>query len=116
MRNFLIILLFIVVVALLNTLIGGLAGQVLASLFAAIILFTGKGDILIAGYNTASKEEKEKCNIKRLRFLVGSIFILSACLMALRDMDIMGRGLFVVSTIVLVIATLILANTWAMKK
>ena len=116
MRNFLIILLFIVVIALLNTLIGGLAGYALASLFAAIILFTGKGDILIAGYNTASKEEKEKCNIKRLRFLVGSIFILSAFLMALRDMDIMGRGLFVISSIILVIATLILANTWAMKK
>ena len=116
MRNFLIILLFIVVTALLNTLIGGVAGYALASLFAAIILFTGKGDILIAGYNTASKEEKEKCNIKRLRFLVGSIFILSAFLMALRDMDIMGRGLFVISSIILVIVTLILANTWAMKK
>lgn len=116
MRNFLIILLFIVVTALLNTLIGGVAGQALVSLFVAIIFFTGKGDILIAGYNTASKEEKEKCNIKRLRFLVGSIFILSAFLMALRDMDIMGRGLFVISTIILVIATLILANTWAMKK
>ena len=116
MRNFLIILLFIVVTALLNTLIGGVAGQALASLFAAIILFTGKGDILIAGYNTASKEEKEKCNIKRLRFLVGSIFILSAFLMALRDMDIIGRGLFVISTMILVIVTLILANTWAMKK
>ena len=116
MRTFLIILLFIVVTALLNTLIGGVAGQALVSLFVAIILFTGKGDILIAGYNTASKEEKEKCNIKRLRFLVGSIFILSAFLMALRDMDIMGRGPFVISTIKLVIATLILANTWAMKK
>lgn len=116
MRNFLIILLFIVVTALLNTLIGGLAGYALASLFAAIILFTGKGDILIAGYNTASKEEKEKCDIKRLRFLVGSIFILLACLIVLRDMDIMGRGLFVISSIILVIVTLILANTWAMKK
>ena len=58
MRNFLIILLYIVVIALLNTLIGGLADQALASLFFAIILFTGKGDILIAGYNTASEEEK----------------------------------------------------------
>ena len=116
MRNFLIILLFIVVTALLNTLIGGVAGYALASLFFAIILFTGKGDILIAGYNTASKEEKEKYDIKRLRFLGGSIFILLACLIALRDMDIMGRGLFVISSIILVIVTLILANTWAMKK
>lgn len=116
MKNFLVILLLIVVIALLNTLIGGAAGQALASLFVAIVLFIGKGDFLIAGYNTASKEEKEKCNIKRLRFLVGSIFILSAFLMALRDMDIMGRGLFVISTIILVIVTLILANTWAKKK
>ena len=116
MKNFLVILFLIVVIALLNTLIGGAAGQALASLFVAIVLFIGKGDFLIAGYNTASQEEKDKCNIKRLRFLVGSIFILSAFLMALRDMDIMGRGLFVISTIILVIATLILANTWAMKK
>ena len=63
MRNFLIILLFIVVTALLNTLIGGVAGQALASLFFAIILFTGKGDILIAGYNTASKEATNLCKL-----------------------------------------------------
>ena len=36
----------------------------------AIIFLMGKGDKLIAGYNTASEEEKSKVNIKRLRLLM----------------------------------------------
>ena len=114
MKNFLIILLLIVVIALLNTLIGGAAGQALASLFVAIVLFIGKGDFLIAGYNTASKEAKEKCNIKRLRLIMGSCFILLGALLLF--MDTIGLGLFMAATLLLVIMTIILANTWAKKK
>ena len=114
MKNFLVILLLIVVIALLNTLIGGAAGQALASLFVAIVLFIGKGDFLIAGYNTASKEEKEKCNIKRLRLIMGSCFILLGTLLVF--MDTIGLGLFMAATLLLVIMTIILANTWAKKK
>ena len=114
MRNFLIILLFIVVTALLNTLIGGVAGQALVSLFVAIILFTGKGDILIAGYNTASKEEKEKCNIKRLRLITASVFLLLSALLAFKDA--IGDGLFIAATLLFVVVAIILANTWGMKK
>ena len=33
----------------------------------AVIFLMGKGDKLIAGYNTASEEEKKKVDIKRLR-------------------------------------------------
>ncbi|MBR4227934.1 MAG: DUF3784 domain-containing protein, partial [Bacteroidales bacterium] len=36
-------------------------------LVMGIIIIIGKGDNLIAGYNTASKEERAKYNIKRLR-------------------------------------------------
>ena len=114
MKNFLIILLLIVFVALANTFIGGVAGQALVSLFVAIILFIGKGDFLIAGYNTASKEEKEKCNIKRLRLIMGSCFILLSALLVF--MDTIGIGLFMAATLLLVIMTIILANTWAKKK
>ena len=32
----------------------------------AIVFLMGKGDKLIAGYNTASEEERAKVNIKRL--------------------------------------------------
>lgn len=113
MKNFLVILFTIVAIALLDTFIGGLAGQILASLLIAILLFTGKGDILIAGYNTASKEEKEKCNIKRLRFLAGSLFVLVAGLMAMRD--IMGKGVFTIVTLLLCVVVIVLANTWAKK-
>ena len=38
----------------------------------SIILLTGHGANLIAGYNTASKEEKDKYNAKKLSRVVGS--------------------------------------------
>lgn len=114
MKNFLIILLLIVFVALANTLIGGVAGQALVSLFFAIILFIGKGDFLIAGYNTASQEEKDKCNIKRLRLITASVFLLLSALLAFKDA--IGDGLFIAATLLFVVVAIILANTWGMKK
>ena len=114
MKNFLVILFLIVVIALLNTLIGGAAGQALASLFVAIVLLIGKGDFLIAGYNTARKEAKEKCNIKRLRFIMGTGFVLLSALLTFKDA--MGHGLFIAATLSFVVVAVILANTWAIKK
>ena len=38
----------------------------------SIILLTGHGANLIAGYNTASKEEKDKYNAKKLSRVAGS--------------------------------------------
>ena len=32
-----------------------------------VIMLIGKGDFLVAGYNTASKEKKQKIKVKRLR-------------------------------------------------
>ena len=43
-----------------------------------IVILVGKGDNLIAGYNTASKEEKSLYNIKRLRGLIGGLLVLLA--------------------------------------
>jgi len=42
---------------------------IFAALFIvlAIIFLMGKGDMLIAGYNTASEDEKKKVDIQRLR-------------------------------------------------
>lgn len=37
----------------------------------SVILISGHGSCLIAGYNTASKEEKEKYNRKRLCRVIG---------------------------------------------
>ncbi len=53
-----------------------------ASLFAVlgIAFFCGKGSFLIAGYNTASPEEKEQIDEKSLCRAVGSLmFLLAAC-------------------------------------
>ena len=41
---------------------------ILAPFFLLIVL--GKGDNLIAGYNTATKEERTRYNIKRLRGVI----------------------------------------------
>ena len=49
----------------------------MAVLFAimGIVILIGKGDNLIAGYNTASKEERAKYDIKRLRGLIGGLLL-----------------------------------------
>ena len=85
--------------------------QVLGCLALAILILVGKGDWFIAGYNTASKEEKEQCNIKRLRGIVGVVLILLACLTAIRGMLSPGQSGWIVLSICIV--AIILANTWA---
>ena len=83
----------------------------------AVLILIGKGDNLIAGYNTASKEEKSKYNIKRLRLLLGVFMILMALLLLflLRD-NVTYTSYFMLVTIILVFILLVLANTWAKKK
>jgi len=82
-----------------------------------IVILKGKGDGLIAGYNTASKDERDKVNIKRLRLLVGVLLLLSGGLMPLLlTMEVMGGLVYTVVIIVGALVGVILANTWAMKK
>lgn len=91
--------------------------SVLLLIMGMVILF-GKGDNLIAGYNTASKEEMSQYNIKRLRGLIGGMLILLAPLTVI----MLGRESmiwmlsYVVLNFVLCIVVLILANFWAKTK
>ena len=62
----------------------------------AIVILIGKGDWLIAGYNTASKEEKENLPID--------------------DSDKTHNLLFAGVVVALTTVAVILANTWAKKK
>ena len=82
-----------------------------------IVILSGKGDMLIAGYNTASKEEREKYDIRRLRLVLGLLMILIALasLLFLEESltAVLAFGMLV---IVLIIPALILANTWAKKR
>ena len=82
-----------------------------------VVILIGKGDKLIAGYNTASARERAKVNIKRLRLLVGVLMLLLAplCLLLLRGTS-QAAGWFFTAVTLLVVLVLILANTWAKKK
>ena len=94
---------------------------IFAALFVvlAIIFLMGKGDMLIAGYNTAPEEKRKKIDIHRLRLLMAIICITAAIFCSL--MYFIGKDtgtvltagvIFMAITVVLVI----LANTWAKKK
>lgn len=83
-----------------------------------IIILIGKGDMLIAGYNTASKKEREKYNVKKLRWLVGGLIIIIAPLMCwaliVEQSKISGFA-FCGIVFILCIVVVVLANTWAKK-
>ena len=80
------------------------------------LILMGKGDGLIAGYNTASKEERDKVNIKRLRLLVATLLFLCAVLMPLSALEIMGGIAFAFIIFIASFIVVYLANTWGMKK
>ena len=86
-------------------------------LIMGIIILLGKGDNLIAGYNTASKEERSQYNIKRLRGLIGGFLLILAPMMVLllSEESIAAGVSFIALTFVLCIILVILANTWAKK-
>ena len=81
-----------------------------------VIVLAGKGDMLIAGYNTASKEEREKVNIKRLRLLTGGLLIVMAPLCFILNNNVYSGLTFTGIVVVLTLIVVVLANTWAMKK
>ncbi|MBO7467200.1 MAG: DUF3784 domain-containing protein [Bacteroidaceae bacterium] len=86
-------------------------------LLLAVIFLIGKGDMLIAGYNTADEEERNKVNIKRLRLLMAILSVLSSAFCGfLPFIDKKGVSSFGIYFILVVIVFIILANTWAKKK
>lgn len=84
----------------------------------ALLIFVGKGDWLIAGYNTASKEEKAKYDVKRLRLVMGVLLALIAGWLLLFEKLMALVGSVVCSSIVIVpaLVAVVLANTWAKKR
>ncbi|MBQ2122711.1 MAG: DUF3784 domain-containing protein [Bacteroidaceae bacterium] len=84
-------------------------------LVLALVVYFGKGDWLIAGYNTASEKERAQYNIKRLRLIITLLMLLSAVfvvvLLHFPSISIIATPIFVVVTLIGVV----LANTWAKK-
>ena len=113
-KIFIYVLLGIVATSLMNVFLGGMMGYAIGSFILAILFFIGKGDNLISGYNTASEEEKELYNIKRLRLVMGVFCLLMAGLIAF--IDAIGVGIFVIIMTLMVVPLLVLCNTWAKKK
>lgn len=85
----------------------------------AIVFYLGKGDKLIAGYNTASEEERKKVNIQRLRILMSCISVITAAFCV--SLPIVGNNIqaqlgAAAVFMAVIIFVVILANTWAKKK
>lgn len=85
------------------------------------LILSGKGDFLIAGYNTASAEEKQKTDVKRLRALVGGLSFLIAAILWIPTLlgkadDVRTQQAMSVVILAVCIIFAILANTWARKK
>jgi len=92
---------------------------VLLFFILAVVFLMGKGDKLIAGYNTAPEEERQKVNIQRLRILMAIACFITAAFCGLLPMigeDIMMGIITTIVFIVMVFIIVILANTWAEKK
>ena len=90
---------------------------ILIFIILGLVILAGKGDFLIAGYNTAPKEEKEKYNIKRLRLLIGILLFICAGAMTLLHIDVAGSSLaFTIIVMISTVVIVIMANTWAKKK
>lgn len=83
-----------------------------------ILILIGRGDNLIAGYNTASEKEKAQYNLKRLRGLIGGLLLVLAPMMLLLHGNVTTADTFSFSALVFIlcIIVVILANTWAKKK
>ena len=87
-------------------------------LVLGIVILIGKGDNLIAGYNTASEAERAQYDIRRLRGLVGGLLVvLAPMVFLLHGEETMTRTWsFCAYTFILCIIVVVLANTWAKKK
>lgn len=83
-----------------------------------LLILSGRGDNLIAGYNTASEKEREQFNMKRLRMVIGGILFLT--IIAFWIPVLIGNQKFIIPMTIALIPIcfigIILANTWAKKK
>ena len=82
----------------------------------AVLIAAGRGDWLIAGYNTASKKQKEKVNVKRLRLLVSLLCAAVGAICIIDGLVGLGTLYFTILILWVIVPAFILANTWAMKK
>lgn len=88
-------------------------------LVLAVIFLMGKGDMLIAGYNTASDEERKTIDIKRLRIVIAVLMVVTAVFCTIppllgndKNSLLAAAGIF----LAIIFVGIIIANTWTKKK
>lgn len=86
----------------------------------SVLLLSGHGANLIAGYNTSGREERERCNERRLCRVVGSGLAVIALLLLVMAifLDVLpGWFSYVMISVVLIdaVVMVVLANTWCKK-
>ena len=85
-------------------------------LILALVILVGKGDWMIAGYNTVSPKEREKYNIKRLRIVLSVLMVVTALfVLSMLYTPPYLIGLTAQLLVIACIVGVILANTWAKK-
>lgn len=94
----------------------------LVLIIMAIAILIGKGDSLIAGYNTASRDAQNVYHKSRVRIIVGTLLILVALslpafglLLALGYKELVLIAISA-TAFVLITATFSVAHFWAKKK
>ena len=82
------------------------------------IILAGKGDFLIAGYNTASKEERQKYDIKRFRLVVAIMALLTIliCWIPLLTESIVVTLCVPILALIIVFGGILFVNSWCKKK
>lgn len=94
----------------------------LVLLIMAIIILSGKGDSLIAGYNTASREAQDVYDKRRVRILVGVLLIVIGLvlpafglllILGFKDLVLVA---FPATAFIIVAATFATAHLWAKKR
>ena len=88
-------------------------------LVLAVIFLMGKGDMLIAGYNTASEEERKTIDIKRLRIVMAVLMVVTAVFCTIppllgndKNSLLAAAGIF----LAIIFVGIIIADTWTKKE
>ena len=86
----------------------------------AVVIMTGRGDNLIAGYNTLKPQERERYYIKRLRGVIAVTLVLTTAIIDIPIFfgwdDVMCHIASAAYILVICVIAVILANTWCKKK
>jgi hypothetical protein len=99
-----------------------LSGVSLVLLIMAVVILIGKGDSLIAGYNTASRKAQDVYDKRRVRILVGVLLITIALLLPAFGLLLVYGYKEVVMTafpataFVLITAAFVISHFWVKKK